>query len=362
MFVLTACALSQIQPQVLEGKIPGDSRNFVEDGCRANHAAGGGYGGREQRRNWRALQLVAVEDDGRDEMPADIIQKGVRQAGGCRLGQRLTCSLAPRKSNRMLSRNWLEIDYLRGVDLDDPRTTSLRRRAIRENTFLSQIYEDWYARIVASIPEGPGRVVELGSGAGFLSERLPGLITTETFHLNGMSLIVDGRRMPFSDGALKAVAMTNVLHHIPDVRQFFREVSRVVRPGGVVSMIEPWVSEWSELIYTRLHHEPFDTTAESWEFASAGPLSGANGALPWMVFGRDRIQFEREFRDWGVKRVTPFMPFAYLLSGGVSMRQLMPGWSYRTVRWFESVLEPMMPRLAMFAHIVMMKELDARTD
>ncbi|MCM2313758.1 MAG: methyltransferase domain-containing protein [Thermoanaerobaculia bacterium] len=248
------------------------------------------------------------------------------------------------------------------MDLDDPRTTVLRRRAIRENTFLSQIYDDWYGRIVASIPSGPGGVVELGSGAGFLRERLPGLITTETFHLDGMSLIVDGRRMPFTDGALKAVAMTNVLHHIPEVRQFFTEVTRVVRPGGVVSMIEPWVSDWSRFIYARLHHEPFDPTADSWEFASVGPLSSANGALPWIIFGRDRIQFEQEFREWHVVRITPFMPLAYLLSGGVSMRQLMPAWSYRAVRGFETALTPVMSHLAMFAHVVMVKRADAYAD
>ena len=259
-------------------------------------------------------------------------------------------------------RNWLEIEYLRGLDLDDPSTTALRRRTIRENTFLSRIYDDWYGRIVASIPAGQGRVVELGSGAGFLRERLPGLITTETFYLDGMSVIVDGRRMPFSDGMLKAVVMTNVLHHIPEVRQFFTEATRLVRPGGVISMLEPWVSSWSKLVYGRLHHEPFDATSESWEFPSDGPLSGANGALPWMIFRRDRDRFEHEFPAWRVERVTPLMPFAYLMSGGVSMRQLMPAWSYRPLRWFEDALGPMLPHLAMFAHIVLVRTYDAGTD
>lgn len=262
----------------------------------------------------------------------------------------------------MLLRDWLEIDYLRGVNLDDPQTTALRRRAIRENAFLSQIYGDWYGRIVASIPPGPGGVVEIGSGAGFLSEKLPRLITTETFYLDGMGVIVDGRRMPFSERSLKAITMTNVLHHIPAVRQFFTEATRVVRPGGVISMIEPWVSTWSRLIYSRLHHEPFDDAAASWEFPSSGPLSGANGALPWMIFQRDRSCFEREYPDWRVERVTPFMPVAYLISGGVSMRQLMPAWSYGAVQMFEAALSPIMPHFAMFAHIVLVRNSDVQAD
>jgi hypothetical protein len=77
-------------------------------------------------------------------------------------------------------------------------------------------------------------------------------------------------------------------------------------------------------IYTRLHHEPFDPDAKEWSSPETGPLSGANGALPWIIFQRDRNVFESDFRDLTIKEVRPFMPFRYLVSGGVSMRQLMP--------------------------------------
>jgi hypothetical protein len=80
--------------------------------------------------------------------------------------------------------------------------------------------------------------------------------------------------------------------------------------------------------------------------------------LPWVIFQRDRERFEREFPAWRVERVTPIMPFAYLISGGVSMRPLMPGWSFRPVHWLESILSPIMPRLAMFAHILLVRKSD----
>jgi hypothetical protein len=57
-------------------------------------------------------------------------------------------------------------------------------------------------------------------------------------------------------------------------------------------MIEPWVSTLSRPIYTRLHHEPFNPDAKDWSFPDTGPLSGANGALPWIIFQRDRHHFE----------------------------------------------------------------------
>ena len=117
-------------------------------------------------------------------------------------------------------------------------------------------------------------------------------------------------------------------------------------------MVEPWVTRWSTLVYTRLHHEPFDPGAEQWEFPSTGPLSGANGALPWIVFQRDRSRFEREFPQWSIERITPLMPFRYLVSGGVSLRSLMPGWSSSAWSQAEKILGDRGERMAMFAKIV----------
>ncbi|MEI6179527.1 MAG: hypothetical protein WCP31_02135 [Chloroflexales bacterium] len=49
----------------------------------------------------------------------------------------------------------------------------------------------------------------------------------------------------------------------------------------------------------------------------------------------------------------PQMPLRYLLSGGVSLRALMPGWSFPLWREAEARLAPWMDRLAMFARIVL---------
>jgi len=150
--------------------------------------------------------------------------------------------------------------------------------------------------------------------------------------------------------------MTDVLHHIPRVRDFFAEAARCVRPGGVVVMIEPWSTAWSGLIYRNLHHEPFVTNVPAWEFPSSGPLSGANGALPWIVFARDRAQFEREFPDWRIRSIEPLMPFRYLISGGVSMRSLMPGPAFGLWRGIEQALQPWASKLGMFACIVLERQ------
>jgi len=116
-------------------------------------------------------------------------------------------------------------------------------------------------------------------------------------------------------------------------------------------MIEPWVSTWSRPIYRHLHHEPFDPSAREWTFPDAGPLSGANGALPWIVFQRDRHEFESEFPDLEIQAVRPVMPFRYLVSGGVSMRQLMPEATFTLWRKLESWLCTWPRHWSMFALI-----------
>jgi len=248
-------------------------------------------------------------------------------------------------------RSLLAHPVTRGLDIDDPATTEQRRAIVRGNTFLRRIYDEWYRLIAASVPEGSGGVLELGSGAGFLAEYIPGVIASEVFPCSGIGIVLDARCLPFSAASLKGIVMVDVLHHVPDVRAFFSEAERCLRPGGSLTMIEPWVSTWSRPVYTHLHHEPFDPQAPKWTFPDSGPLSGANGALPWIVFERDRRVFEAEFSGLEIRTVRPFMPFRYLVSGGVSMRQLMPAFTFPMWRGLESWLGMWPKRWSMFAFI-----------
>ncbi len=252
-------------------------------------------------------------------------------------------------------RSWLAHPLTRKISIDDPRATSLRRQIIQGNPFLHRIYDEWYREIAAELPDQNGPVLELGSGAGFLGDFIPELITTELFLVPGVKVVLDGRKLPFANGVLRAIVMTDVLHHIPQVRSFFYEASRCLMPGGVIVMIEPWVTKWSQFVYKRLHHEPFLPDAAVWEFPASGPLSGANGALPWIVLERDRYQFEKEFPGLEIITIKTGMPFRYLVSGGVSLRPLMPGWSYGFWRRLESSLAGHMHTLGMFAFIKLIK-------
>lgn len=244
-----------------------------------------------------------------------------------------------------------------GMDVDDSRTTELRRKIIRSKRFLCRLYEEWYDLIRSRIPSGDGPVVELGSGAGFMKERIPNLITTDVLPVAWVDCVLpaDGR-LPFGNASLKAIVMTDVLHHLNDPRHYFREATRTVKPGGVVVMIEPWLTSWSRIVYRRLHSEPFLPDVEQWELTKSGPLSGANSALPWIIFERDRSRFEHEFPEWTSAAIEPFMPFSYLFSGGVSFRSFAPGWAYGYLRTIEHTIGRIEQWAAMFALIKIIRK------
>ena len=102
-------------------------------------------------------------------------------------------------------------------------------------------------------------------------------------------------------------------------------------------MVEPWVTPWSRFVFGKLHHEPF-LPAASWRFAASGPLSGANGALPWIVLCRDRERFVSLCPDWEIEPPKLMLPLRYLLSGGVSLRSLVPG-ACASMDYFETGVE-----------------------
>jgi SAM-dependent methyltransferase len=243
----------------------------------------------------------------------------------------------------------------RNASIDSPTTTEERRAIIQGKEFLKRIYDEWYGLIAGQLPRIEGAVLELGSGAGFLSEFVPNLITSEVFFCSHIRAVLDGRNLPFANESLRGIVMCDVLHHIPDSEAFFMEANRCLRNGGKILLVEPWVTAFSSFIYRHLHHEPFDPQAVDWKFESTGPLSGANGALPWIILERDRDRFTRTFPALAVRKIEPFMPFRYLLSGGVSLRSLTPAATFGIWKKAEDLLTPWRSRSAMFAWIVIEK-------
>jgi SAM-dependent methyltransferase len=183
-------------------------------------------------------------------------------------------------------------------------------------------------------------VVELGSGSSYLQERIPDMITSDV--VPGVAeTVIDGRCLPFRDASVKAIMLTHVMHHIPDVEAFFREAQRVLVPGGVVSMIECAHTPLGRFFFSSIHPEPYLPDATAWQFDQQDQMLDSNQALSWILFRRDREQFEAKFPDFEVGEFSYLPWFGYLLSGGVNLRSLVWKPLAPAVIGFEWLLRPL---------------------
>ena len=251
---------------------------------------------------------------------------------------------------------WLKLPEIRDVkDLDDPATTQLHREMIQAKPFLKRLYLDFYRELTEAISEPENKVlVELGSGGGFIKEVIGNIITSDVLDLPNVDKVFSAAEVPFPERSVDAFLMFDALHHIAEPRAFFRETCRCLKKGGKVVMIEPANTTFSRFIYRNFHHETFEPEAD-WAPVRSGPLSRANGAIPWIIFWRDRKLFEMEFPSLKIIRLHNHTPFRYLLSGGLTLRQLVPSFSYPFVKAVEYVLSPLNDLLGMFQTIELEK-------
>jgi ubiquinone/menaquinone biosynthesis C-methylase UbiE len=98
-------------------------------------------------------------------------------------------------------------------------------------------------------------------------------------------IVADCRQLPFSDRSKDALIVQGGLHHLPalpgDLDQAFSEMQRVLRKGGHVLLVEPWLTPFLKFVH----------------FVSENPLarrlSNRMDALATM------IQFERRtYEQW----------------------------------------------------------------
>jgi SAM-dependent methyltransferase len=247
---------------------------------------------------------------------------------------------------------------VRGLDVDAEAFSLAHRQVLRDKPLLRRLFVDFYRRCRESDDlffTASGARVEIGSGAGFIGEVYPDVITSDIKYLPFVRLVCRGEALPFADGELRALYAINTFHHIPNPRAFFAELVRVLAPGGGAVLIEPYHGFLARFLFRRLHaSETFESDAPSWESAEPiGPFSSANQALAYIVFERDKAEFEAAFPELELVAVQPHTHLRYLLSGGVNFRQLVPSAADPVLVALERALAPLNGALALQQTLVL---------
>ena len=242
-------------------------------------------------------------------------------------------------------------------ELDSAARAQEVRQLISGKPSLKKLYDKFHLQFVDCLERCPssGLVIEIGSGAGLSKETVPDIVTTDILPYETVDLCVDAMELPFKNCSLRAIFLLNTLHHIPDIQRFFYEAQRCLVSNGRIFIIDQypgWLSYW---IYKYAHHEPFVPDAEKWSFETTGPLSGANGALCWMVFYRDRYLFEQMFEELRIDAITPHTPLCYWLTGGLKAWNLLPDTLFNFAGKVDDILSKRLPRLCSFVNIELVR-------
>ena len=149
------------------------------------------------------------------------------------------------------------------------------------------LYRDKSYKIMAqSLPKN-ARIINLGSGPIKLME---GVIDLDIFPHKNVDLLGDVQALPFKDASISGVINIALLEHVKDTRIVINEIRRVLKPGGYVYTVTPfifgfhaspndfyrWTSEGLKMLFTG-----FQEVASG---VHSGPTSGLLSILQeWLA-------------------------------------------------------------------------------
>lgn len=246
---------------------------------------------------------------------------------------------------------------------EDLVVTQERRSVVKKKKSLSAVYRQWYELLLDGVKADKKNsyIIELGAGAGFMKEFYPKLICADILPLDYIDLTCDCLALPLKDKTVQRFVMIDVFHHIACPEGFLREMQRCLLPSGYIVMIEPANSLWGRFIWKNFHHENFIPEKADWKVEGDGPLNCANGAMPWIVFNRDKKIFLQKFPCLEIEQYYTHTAFSYLLSGGFTCPQLIPDMFIKPLFLLDVLLCRLCGHLGMFLFIKLKKRCEERS-
>jgi SAM-dependent methyltransferase len=206
------------------------------------------------------------------------------------------------------------------------------RRVFAAKTVLADVYGVWFDLLIGGLPHH-ARVLEAGAGPGLLApharEKRPDLvwIALDLIEAPWNDVVADAQLLPFRDATFDAVVGVDFIHHLSTPLAFFQDAARVLKPGGELRAVEPWVSPFSFPIYRFLHQEgaglQLDPTRPFTKGDAKAPFDGDAGVTRAIASKVDEAAW-RKAGFTGRPEFAPENGFAYLLSLGFKRGSLLP--------------------------------------
>ncbi len=96
---------------------------------------------------------------------------------------------------------------------------------------------------LSRIPPEARAIVNLGSGTKRIA---PHILNLDVLPFENVDVVADMEHLPFRDGSLDMVISECALEHVPAAPQAIVEITRVVKPGGFVYVVVPFLYPYHE--------------------------------------------------------------------------------------------------------------------
>jgi SAM-dependent methyltransferase len=191
---------------------------------------------------------------------------------------------------------------------------SVQKKNILGNRFLFETYKDIY-ELMHSTTSISSTVIEIGAAGGITKKFFPHVFTSDVRFDRELNLMFDGENMPFKENSIDAIWAKDSLHHIPDTDKFLEEVSRVLRPGSLFHVCEPYWGPVAKILFKFIHPEPFSIGA----IKKAQVLEEGNQAILYYLIKHNARKDSKLFDLFEIKEFKIINGLSFILSGGATM-------------------------------------------
>jgi SAM-dependent methyltransferase len=229
-----------------------------------------------------------------------------------------------------------------------------RREVWKSKEILRRLYHKWYGIIGNAI--NPGTIMEIGGGSGNLKEFFPDAISSDILFVSWLDVVADAHHLPFKEGGIDNIVLFDVLHHLWRPVSFFSDAARVLKQGGRILIMEPYVSWTSSLVYRFIHSEGMDRNIDPFQIDCSvkgeSPFSG-NQSITTLIFEKYKERFIAACPHFRIIRQERSDFILYPLSGGFNNPSLCPMFLYNLFDRLEKILKPLSRFLAFRIFVVL---------
>lgn len=141
-------------------------------------------------------------------------------------------------------------------------------------------------------------IINLGSGPTSVREDV---VNIDFYPFKNVDIIADIAKLPFEDSIVDAVICEHVLEHVSDPEAVISEIYRILKPGGIVYIVIPFVMSFhsSPRDYYRWSKMGLEEQFNNFAKVESGIRSGPGAALEYILaeyfgtllsFGSKKIQ------------------------------------------------------------------------